>query len=33
MALLDMQRAGYVFLAVVLGHVVLISAQVSSRSG
>jgi rod shape-determining protein MreC len=33
MALLDMQRAGYCFLAVVLGHVVLISAQVSSRSG
>jgi len=33
MALPDMQRAGYVFLAVVLGHVVLISAEVSSRSG
>jgi len=33
MALVDMQRAGYVFLAVMLGHVVLISEQVSSRSG
>jgi rod shape-determining protein MreC len=33
MAPLDMQRAGYVFLAVVLGLVVLISAQVTSRSG
>jgi rod shape-determining protein MreC len=34
MALLDIrQRAGYLFLAVVLGHVVLISAQVNSRSG
>jgi rod shape-determining protein MreC len=27
------QRAGYLFLAVMLGHVILISAQVSSRSG
>jgi rod shape-determining protein MreC len=34
MALLDIrQRAGYLFLAVMLGHVVLISAQVNSRSG
>jgi rod shape-determining protein MreC len=34
MALLDIrQRAGYLFLAVVLGQVILISAQVSSRSG
>ena len=34
MALLDIrQRAGYVFLAVLLGHVVLISAQVNSKSG
>lgn len=27
------QRAGYLFLAVTLGHVILISAQVNSRSG
>jgi rod shape-determining protein MreC len=27
------QRAGYLFVAVTLGHVVLVSAQVSSRSG
>jgi rod shape-determining protein MreC len=34
MALLDIrQRAGYLFLAVLLGHVILISAQVNSRSG
>ena len=33
MALLDIrQRAGYLFLAVMLGHVLLISAQVNSRS-
>src|SRR4029434_8018143 len=32
--LLDIrQRAGYLFLAVLLGHVILISAQVNSRSG
>jgi len=34
MALLDIrQRSGYLFLAVVLGHIILISAQVNSRSG
>jgi rod shape-determining protein MreC len=34
LALLDIrQRAGYLFLALMLGHVVLISAQVNSRSG
>jgi rod shape-determining protein MreC len=34
MAQLDIrQRSGYLFLAVMLGHVLLISAQVSSRSG
>ena len=34
MAILDIrQNAGYLFLAVVLGHVILISAQVNSRSG
>lgn len=34
MAILDIrQRAGYLFLAVLLGHVILISAQVNSRSG
>src|SRR5437867_7420651 len=34
MALLDIrQRSGYLFLAVMLGHVILISAQVNSRSG
>jgi rod shape-determining protein MreC len=33
-ALLDIrQRAGYLFLAVMLGHILLISAQVNSRSG
>jgi len=33
-ALLDIrQRAGYLFLAVTLGHIILISAQVNSRSG
>ena len=34
MALLDIrQRSGYLFLAVMLGHVLLISAQVNSRAG
>ena len=34
MAILDLrQRAGYLFLAVLLGHVILISAQVQSKSG
>jgi len=34
MALSDVrQRSGYLFLAVMLGHVILISAQVNSRSG
>ena len=34
MAVLDLrQRAGYLFLAVIVGHILLISAQVSSRSG
>jgi rod shape-determining protein MreC len=34
MALLDIrQRSGYLFLGVVLGHILLISAQVNSRSG
>src|SRR5437870_4363957 len=34
MALLDIrQRAGYLFLAVVLGQVLLISAQVTSHTG
>ena len=34
MALLDIrQRAGYLFLVVMVGHIVLISAQVSSRRG
>jgi rod shape-determining protein MreC len=33
-ALLDIrQRSGYLFLAVMLGHVILISAQVNARSG
>jgi rod shape-determining protein MreC len=33
-AILDIrQRAGYLFLAVMLGHIILISAQVNSRSG
>jgi rod shape-determining protein MreC len=33
-AVLDLrQRSGYLFLAVMLGHVILISAQVNSRSG
>ena len=27
------QRAGYLFLAVTLGHIILISAQVNARSG
>ena len=34
MAILDIrQRSGYLFLAVMLGHVILISTQVNSRSG
>lgn len=34
MALLDVRlRAGYLFLAVVIGHIVLISAQVNAKSG
>jgi rod shape-determining protein MreC len=34
MALLDFRlRAGYLFLAVVVGHIVLISAQVNAKSG
>jgi rod shape-determining protein MreC len=34
LAILDIrQRAGYLFLSVVLGHILLISAQVNSRSG
>jgi rod shape-determining protein MreC len=34
MALLDIrQRSGYLFLGVMLGHILLISAQVNSRSG
>jgi rod shape-determining protein MreC len=34
MALLDLRlRAGYLFLAVVIGHIVLISAQVNAKSG
>ena len=34
MAILDIrQRAGYLFLAVTLGHIILISAQVNTRSG
>ena len=34
MALLDIrQRAGYLFVAVMLGHILLISAQVNARSG
>ena len=34
MALVDVrQRAGYLFLAVLLGHIILISAQVNSRGG
>ena len=34
MALLDIrQRSGYLFLAVMLGHVILISAQVNARTG
>jgi len=33
-ALLDIrQRSGYLFLAVILGHILLISAQVNSRTG
>jgi len=34
MALLDIrQRSGYLFLAVILGHILLISAQVNTRTG
>src|SRR5712671_8089854 len=34
MAILDIRRrSGYLFLAVMIGHVILISAQVNSRSG
>ena len=34
MAILDIrQRAGYLFLAVMLGHILLISAQVNTRAG
>jgi len=34
MTLLDIrQRAGYLFLVVTLGHIILISAQINSRSG
>lgn len=34
MALLDIrQRAGYLFLAAIVGHVILISAQITSKSG
>src|SRR5262249_23737414 len=34
MALLDIrQRSGYLFLGVILGHILLISAQVNSRTG
>ena len=34
MAILDIrERAGYLFLVVTLGHIILISAQVNSRSG
>src|SRR6266850_2067507 len=34
MALLDIrQRSGFLFLAVILGHILLISAQVNSRAG
>lgn len=34
MSLLDFrQRSGYLFLAIIVGHVILISAQVNSRSG
>ena len=34
MALLDVRRrSGYLFLAVIVGHVILISAQVNSRGG
>src|SRR5438132_7306038 len=34
MALLDIrQRSGYLFLAVMLGHIILISAQANSRAG
>lgn len=34
MALLDFrQRSGYLFLAIIVGHVILISAQVNSRGG
>src|SRR3954468_110747 len=34
MAILDIRRrSGYLFLAVIVGHVILISAQVNSRTG
>jgi len=34
MALLDIrQRSGYLFLGVILGHILLISTQVNSKSG
>src|SRR5438874_11717510 len=34
MAVLDIrQRSGYLFLAVIFGHIILISAQVNSRTG
>src|SRR4030088_763437 len=34
MAILDIrQRSGYLFLGVILGHILLISAQVNSKSG
>ena len=34
MALLDIrQRTGYLFLAVIVGHIILISAQVNTRRG
>lgn len=34
MSLLDLrQRSGYLFLAAIVGHVILISAQINSRSG
>src|SRR5689334_25038010 len=34
MTVLDLrQHSGYLFLAVILGHILLISAQVSSRTG
>ena len=34
MAILEIrQRAGYLFVAVVVGHIILISAQVNAKSG